>query len=73
MSIGLPEQILDFVDFISRVNGNKNCTDFSCCPECDEPLRQVGKPDRNLIAGFYAESDERARKGVNVVSERNSE
>ena len=69
MSIGLTEQILNLVDFVCCVDSNKNGTDFGCCPECDEPLRKVCEPYSNLVAGFYAESNECSCAVVNIVSE----
>ena len=42
------EQVFNFVNLISGVNGYQNSTNFNGCPECDIPLRYVRSPNGNV-------------------------
>ena len=67
--VGLAEQIFELVYFISGVYRNQNRADFCCCPERDIPLRQVGRPNGNVVAALNTERNKRACEFVNVIAE----
>ena len=69
MSIRLLEEVFNLVNLIRSVDRNENRADFRCCPEGDEPRRNIRCPYCNVVSRLYAERNERSRTLVNVAAE----
>ena len=69
VSVRLTEQIFRLVYLVRGVDRHEHRADLRRRPEGDVPLRNVRRPDRNLVASLHAERDERAREFVDVAGE----
>ena len=69
MGIGLPQQILCFMDLIGSIDRNQNRTDLCGCPESNEPGRYVGGPDSNLHTGTDTQGNQRTGKIIHIFPE----
>ena len=69
VGIRLAQQILGLVDLIGGIDGDEHRTDLRRRPECQIPLGQVRRPDRDVASGADAERYQRAREFVDVVAE----
>ncbi|MPN21327.1 hypothetical protein SDC9_168706 [bioreactor metagenome] len=57
------------MDFIRGVDCNEYGSDFCRGPEGYIPLRHVGGPYCDMVAGLYSERDKTAGKGVDIIAE----
>ena len=69
MGIGLPQQILRLMDLVGGVHRHQHRPDLRSGPEGNEPGRNVGGPDRHLVAALDPQGDQRPRKLVHIVPE----
>ncbi len=67
--VRLAEQIFRLVDLVRCVHRHEDGADLDRRPERDIPLRHVRRPNRDVVALSYAEGDQSAREGVDVVAE----
>ena len=69
MRIRLAKQILRFMNLVSGIHRDKNSADLRGCPESQEPLGNICRPDRDLGSGLDAEGYQRAGKLIDIIPE----
>ena len=69
MRVRLAQQIFRLMDLVGGVHGHKHRADLGRRPEGQEPLGNIGRPDRHLGSGFHAQGNQGAGKFIHVVPE----
>ena len=67
--IGLPEQVLRFVNLVRSVHGYQHGTNLRCRPECDVPRRNICCPNGHFATRLHAHAHQSTREVIHVLAE----